>query len=357
MSESTLKNSVVVAEKDCSRSGLGNINRAIEFFASGKVTVLGMVLLGLSAFSVSYGQNVGHWFLIFSLVLLSFNLIVALIVNPAFRSQPALFGFHVALIFLALSVAYGHLTRFRGHIEISEGQIFDPSRIIPDRIGLIAPELPQQGVFKQRDVTVNYASKLVRRETTSTIELHDTKVASITDGTPLVIDNYRFYVTHNKGFSALLTWMDPVDNQLNRGTLHFPSYPRLSAGQSKQWITPGGTELELTLVPEKIPQSSAWKLRRDRAGESLSITTTDGQHYLLSKGQEIELQDGKLKLEQLGLWIGYRIFYDPSIYWLLSSAFLSVILMTMHIWLRLKKVNGLRIKKVSRQRGIHHEHV
>ncbi len=303
----------------------------VRALASLRLTLLGLVLLGAGGFAASRQLDGGQWLVIGSLLLLSLNLSAALFSNPTFRARPTLFGMHIGLLLLSLSLAYGQATRFRGHVELSEGAPFDPSRVVVDREAPVPSALPEEGTFVQGDVSVNYAPGLMRRETRSRVLRPDGAETSATDGQPLIIDGYRFYVTHNKGFSALVTWWPEPGAVGRTGTLHFPSYPRLAPMQRLTWTAPDGTALDLEVSPLLPPQDTGWTLTREMAEPRLRVgAESDG--VVLQEGDRMTLPGGgQLRFERMSLWIGYRIFYDPSLTWCFASALIAVCCLAAHL--------------------------
>ncbi|MCG7904464.1 MAG: hypothetical protein JAY60_18810 [Candidatus Thiodiazotropha weberae] len=315
----------------------------LRSMSSLRITGIGLLLLGAGGV-VASGQNQNsQWLIIASLLLLAINLCAALLSNPLFRLKPALFGMHVGLLLLAVSLAYGHLSRFRGHFEITEGQGFDPQQVIVDRQSLLAHELPLEDAFRQGEVRINYAPGMMRRDTNSQLLLADGQMSIATDGQPAVIDNNRFYVTHNKGFSALISWWPAGGGPPSLGTLHFPSYPRLAPMQHLFWTAPDGTELSIELAPKHIPHDENWALNRSMS-EMLLLVTREGNKTRLGPGESIRLAGGVCRFEGIRMWIGYRIFHDPSLYWCFASAMMVVCCLAWHLagrYLRKSKCNKI----------------
>lgn len=331
MSESTLITSRA-AQPIGTREGRVTPRALVSALASVRLTLAGLALLGLAAIATSQGVAGGQGLVALPLLLLALNLVAALGVNPLFRVKPLLFGMHVGLLLLALAVALGQLTRLRGHFEISEGQAFDPALLQVDSSGPWQPELPAEGAFRQGRIEVNYAPGLMRRESTSRVSLPGGGQASAMDGQPLIIDGYRFYLTHNKGFAAHLVWEQEGTAEPQRGAVHFPSYPRLAPQQHARWTTPGGSRLELRLEPLAAPAERAWTLRRQQAGERLWVRQADGSEIVLTPGQRLVLPGGTLLLEDLRLWLGYRVYYDPSLPWVFAGALLTLVMLAAHLW-------------------------
>jgi cytochrome c biogenesis protein len=318
-----------------SESALVRFSRRI---ASLRLTLAGFVLLGLGAFATAAGTARGRWLIAVPLFLLALNLLAALLTCSCFRRQPALYAFHVCLLLLAILLGVGQLTRLTGHFEISEGQGFDPAAVVIDSRGEWNPGLPIVNAFRQGPIQVGYEPGLLRRGTSSRVWLFgdgEGPPVDIADGKPLVAEGYRFYATHNKGFSALLSWRSGGGEVL-RGTVHFPSYPRQALDQVMQWRTPQGTPVELRLEPDPLPQD-AWVLRAQRAGGRLWVRARDGEDRVLQTGQSLALPGGVVRLEGFGMWMGYRVFYDPTLPWIFACALLAVSMLAWHLWSRLER--------------------
>ena len=315
-----------------SESPLTRLSRRI---ASLRVTLAGFALLGVAAYAVAAGAAQGRWLIAAPLFLLSLNLLAALLTCRCFRRQPSLFAFHVCLLLLAVLLGVGQLTRLTGHFEIAEGQGFDPASVAIDSRGEWNPGLPAGSAFRQGPIQVAYDPGLLRRGTSSRVFLSGDgqgRPVDVADAKPLVLDGYRFYATHNKGFSALLSWRSDA-GKLLRGTVHFPSYPRLALGQVLEWRTPHGTSVELRLEPDPLPQDG-WILRAQRAGGRLGVRTRDGEDQFLQPGQSLALPGGVLRLEGFGMWMGYRVFYDPTLPWIFACALLAVSMLAWYFWSR-----------------------
>lgn len=305
-------------------------SRWFSHMASLRLTTFVLLMLGVGGFAASKQLPESQWLVIGPLLLLSVNLVAALISNPRLRVQPALFGMHIGLLLLALSLAYGHMSRFRGHLEISEGQYFDPGQIIEDRKGYLPARLPMEAAFEQGAISVNYAPGVMRRETQSHVVLANGQTVEATDGRPLIIEGYRFYVTHNKGFAALISWLPAAGSQGHMGTLHFPSYPRLAPTQTQSWTAPDGTSLKFTISPTSYSSEEHWTLNRQMSSEQLNVAY-EGAVTALQPGDIMNLSGGALRFEGINMWIGYRIFYDPSLYWCFAAAMIAVCCLVLHV--------------------------
>ncbi len=89
-----------------------------------------LLLLGVLSLVVASGLvaeiEVADWVAL-PLAGLFVNLVAALVAHGTLRSQPMLFAFHAMLAVLVLLVGADRLTALRGHVEVTEGAMFDPS--------------------------------------------------------------------------------------------------------------------------------------------------------------------------------------------------------------------------------------
>ena len=68
----------------------------------------------------------------------------------------------------------------------------------------------------------------------------------------------------------------------------------------------------------------AWVLDGSKAKGKLVVTVGD-QRNELSPGESVSIAEGELRYEGLSTWMGYRIFYDPTINWLFVVAVAGVL--------------------------------
>jgi len=146
-----------------------------------------------------------------------------------------------------------------------------------------------------------------------------------------LINGYRIYSTSNKGFAPRLTWVG--DNGVTeRGSVHMPSYPLLYFRQSNEWTPPGGALIKFWLQLETgLNKDNAWVLDPARANGVLVINS-DGQRHEIKPGQSLALSGGTLYFDELSSWMGFKVFYDPTLPWLFFCAMLTVLGLVIHYW-------------------------
>jgi hypothetical protein len=284
--------------------------------------MLAALLLAASRF---LEREVGVWIAL-PFVLLFLNLAASLATNERMRAKPGLLVFHIGLAVLALVAAWGRLTVFNGRVEVSEGQSFDRTLVVGkaapwhrDRLGEID--------FIQLDFDINYAPGMKRRNTASRVAVPDRgasrRTVTVGDDVPLVIAGYRFYSTSNKGFAPLIALTDPQGG-VTAGLVHLPSYPVNEDRQGETWRIPG-TEREIALwlhiAKPVFDENHAWIFKKP---EDARLVVIDGERRSeLKPGEGVDLPEGKLTYLELRSWMGYSIFYDPSLPWMAAAGLVA----------------------------------
>lgn len=256
------------------------------------------------------------------------SLVAALALHPRAR-RGALGAFHAGLLLLAAVALVGHWLRFEGRVEVATGTDYDPAAVVVTRRGPLHDSDSANVAFRQGPFTVRYAPGLRRGRTESYVQLPGGD-ATVGDDRPLVIDGYRFYTTHNKGFAPVLEWSAPGQPAVI-GAVHMPSYPLFDWKQSNAWTAPDGRNVRLWL-DVAVPRNDAadWTLRSDDCRCALVVESASGRTTLRA-GESADLGDGvRLRLVEVRGWMGYRIFRDPTLAWLLALAFASVAALGWH---------------------------
>jgi|GEM_PF-379119 len=310
-------------------------------FASLKITLVGMILLIGGSVAI-YGNpiDIPMWVLVIPLVFLAVNLTAAIITNKRINHQPSLLVFHVCLLGLVILAGIGRLTHLDAHTEIPIGTEFNANRILEVREGIWHSGNLDQVKFVQGPYTVEYAPGMQRGLTHSHVMVKDPTgqwvEKIIGDDRVLVIDGYRFYTTHNKGFTTLLTWT-PDGGERISGTINMPSYPLFDYKQDNHW-TPPGTQQEIKFwlqIDAGLTQDEAWTLDA-RNSTAVLVVTNNNIRQELREGEQIRLPGGELKFEKLTMWMGYRIFYDPTIQWMFFISVAGVAGLGFYFW---QKIN------------------
>ena len=311
--------------------------KAIKPLASLKLTLVGMVLLGIgSGLSYDNPMEVSIWVLVVPLALLAINLMAAIATNNRINQQPGLLVFHVCLLATVLLVGYGRLTHLDAHLEIPLGTEFSPELMMDVNAGPLHRDSEIQKVrFIQGPYTVQYAPGLQRGLTHSHVkfmsETGQWQDKVVGDDRPLVINKYRFYTTYNKGFTPILTWM-PDDGEPVTGTINMPSYPLFEYKQDNEWKTPAGQTIKFWLqLQTGMILEEAWVLD-GRKATGILVVTDNEQRREVQLGEVVRLEGGELRFEALSTWMGYRVFYDPTIQWLFYVTIFGVAGLSHYFW-------------------------
>ncbi len=304
--------------------------------ASLKLTLVIFVLFCASVVLAYFTRWSPAWILALPFSLFAVNLTAAILVSPAFRRQPGLLVFHLALLALVILLAISRLTYLKGHLEVSDGESFN-GELTESESGPLHPWHLEQARFLQKNFTIDYAPGLNRDRTRSQVVWQDEEgnvhKAVIGDHYPLILAGYRFYTTHNKGFAPSFIWYPANGGAPQQGTIHLPSYPAHEYQQALSWNIPGTkheiwTLLELDEVVLDENRNSEFKPPEKHR---LVIRYND-QRRELRPGASVLFEDGRLKYEGLRVWMGYAVFYDWTIPWLLSACVLTVLGMGWHFW-------------------------
>ena len=111
-------------------------------------------------------------------------------------------------------------------------------------------------------------------------------------------------------------------------------------------VTPSGLELDLELAPAVFPADRAWTLSAQRAGPGVFLDQGDGARSELSGGEILRVPGGFVRLEKLGMWMGYRVFYEPTLPWLFTTALLALAALTWWFWIRFARSPGSGVRPV-----------
>ncbi len=310
--------------------------RALRTLASIRLTLFGMAFLGVGA-ALNYDNPVETptWVLASPMTLLAVNLLAAVITNPRINRRGGLLVFHLGLLAIVVLAAIGRMTMMEANVELTEGDAFMARDIINVREGPWHRGSLDRVGFVQGPYTIDYTSGMSRGPTRSEIMVPDGRGGwdrkVVGDHTPLRAEGYRFYTTFNKGFAAVLTWM-PDGGSPVTGTIHMPSYPLFEHRQANRWTPDGGEEIRFWLQLETgIDPATDWRLDPRNSAGALVVRAGDDR-VVLRPGESLRLDTGSLRFERLAGWMGYRIFYDPTLHWLFLAAIIAVFGLAAHFW-------------------------
>lgn len=302
--------------------------------ASLKLTLVGLVLLGAASVAVyKLEHNATPW-LAAPLLLLGLNLMAAVATNGVFRRNTALLIFHLALITIVLLAAAGRLTYLKGGAEVTEGEAF--AGLKHSEAGPLHPWRIDRVRFINEGMEIDYTPGPVRVSTVSRVRWLDSqgveRRSEARDNTPLVLLGYHFTVTANKGFAPVLLWQPSVGAEV-AGAVHLPSYPSKAEAQTATW-RPGTTKDDIWLMlPVKetlIPADKASRFRLPT--DQTLVVRQGGGRWELRPGEQVQLPDGVLVYLELRTWMGYQVYYDWTVPWLLAASVVAVLSLGWFFW-------------------------
>lgn len=278
------------------------------------------------------GWVTSAWRLAGPFALVAVNLACAIATRPRLR-RGGLGVFHAALFVAMIVAAVGRLSHVQGRVEVVDGAAFDPSAVEITSSGPFASGF--DGVaFAQGAYTVDYLPGLKRMRTRSTVVVDDGEADRrslvVGDDVPLVVNGWRFYTTHNKGYAALLAWTG-ADGATVAGAVHFPSYPRFDWKQEQTFMLPGAGDLMIRLdLPAPADADVEWRFAPSTRVADV-VVVADGREHRLAPGAALRLAAGTLRYEGVRGWMGYRIDRDPSVHTLLAITLIAIAGLAVHV--------------------------
>ena len=302
--------------------------------ASLKLTLVGLVLLGAASMAVyKLEHNAAPW-LAAPLLLLGLNLMAAVATNGVFRRNTPLLVFHLALITIVLLAAAGRLTYLKGGAEVTEGEAFVGLK--DSEAGPLHRWRIDRVHFINEGMEIDYTPGPVRVSTVSRVRWLDAqgieRRGEARDNTPLVQHGYHFNVTANKGFAPVLLWQ-PTLGAAVAGAVHLPSYPTKAEAQTATW-RPGTVKddiwLMLPINETLIPADKASRFRLP-TDQTLVVRQGEGR-WELRPGERVQLPEGVLEYLELRTWMGYQVYYDWTVPWLLAASVVAVLSLGWYFW-------------------------
>jgi len=298
----------------------------LKFIASLKITLIGLFLLAVGiVFILQQWQNPTIAILPGFIVLL-INLGIAILVKEKIRNNSPLLFFHLSLLCLMLLILSSRLTYLKGWVELDEGEVFSSLTGILHS-GPMHPDDFSQVAFKQLHFTTRIEEG-TRKETQSVIGLPiSRKEFLLSDQTPLTLANYQFTLSSHIGYSILLSWQGEHGFQL--GSIKLPPYQR-DRMLAREWILPG-TELKVWIM---LDMDNSRSMAGDFAlpEDYQLVLRYEQQRYQIKPGESHCLAQGCLTFRGLKRWIGYDVFYDWAIPWLIVTCLSAILSLGVFLW-------------------------
>ena len=303
--------------------------RIIRKLASLRLTLAGMILLVVLALIGTRTSAIDVGVTTLPIAILVLNLLAAIATNRSFRTQTGLLVFHIGLLLVFALVGISVLTRFNGHVEVVQGGSFDARDVEVTEQGWLYDGNLADVQFMQGDIQIVYLPGLIRQSTRSTIEFASAdgvpQQMTIGDSRSAEFSGYRLLATFNKGLALILRW-DGNDGNVSYGAVLFPSYPQYDWKQVTDWLTPAGQKVEMKIdFAELLVQTNErWVLQQPQVPFTVRTTATDMPEVVAHLGESIEVIGGSLRVEDLRMWMAYRVDYFPYLPWMFVAAMLAI---------------------------------
>ena len=93
------------------------------------------------------------------------------------------------------------------------------------------------------------------------------------------------------------------------------------AAAAREWTLPTIPDVPGSAV---FDTDAAWTLRRPTGGYRVHVHAAGAEIGVVSPGESIELQGGRLVFADLRLWMGYSVDYYPFLPWMFVAAMLAI---------------------------------
>lgn len=317
------------------------IRPLLEHVGSLRLALAWLLLLGLGVVVGYVRESARLAALGIPFALLALGLGAALVVNPRFRRQLPLLVFHLALLAVLVLAVAGRLTTLQGRFELTEGFAFD-GQLLDHEAGPLHRWRLQDAAFEHGGFHIDYAPGLKRGPTRNTVQWRDEhgalQRAVIGDHHPLVLAGYRFYTSPNKGFAPVFAWLPGDGTPPVRGSVHLPSFPAQALRQARAWSLPDGEQLWVMLATDETlidpARHDAFRLPRVHH----VVVRSGASRHELRPGESVQIAGGTLVYEGLRSWMGYRVYADWTLPWLLAASLLAALALGAHYLLRFRAV-------------------
>lgn len=310
------------------------VSRVLRRVGSAEVTSALIVLGALIALAgIHLPMRTSDWMMLPGALLVA-NLLAALATSARLKSLPMLFALHAALVVLILVIGLDRMSSMSGRVEVAEGAMFEAAAVKVEAGVLHRLQLDDikflQGAFE-----ISYAPGMKRRHTDSLVRIPQQNGAwrdvRVGDDTPLILGDYRFYTTHNKGYAPIVTYVN-ASGVSRTGAIHLPSYPAHDNNQGLSWTPPGETKpLKIWLhIPEPVFEADkAWKFAKPA---NTRLVLIDGeQRHEIKVGETVTFGSAQLRYDGLRSWMGYSIVGQSMTPWVAAAGLMACAALLGHV--------------------------
>jgi hypothetical protein len=267
------------------------------------------------------------------LALFTVSLLSAILIRPRFRRDWSLLGLHLGLLVLVLAVFVSRMTYFDGAVTLVVGEEFG-GRLQVDRRGPLhsdgSPELRFANEGFAETFVVGHRWPTTEARVSWSDQSGRQGEAVIDNDRPLLLEGYRIFPTFNRGYAPIFEWR-PAGAGAEIGAVQL----RAGSGFS--------VAMEWQLPKAEPPPLSSGERREALGSATLPhrlVLRTENERTAMQPGDEIALNGGSLKYLRLGAWMGYRVVYDSTLYWMISAAMVAVACMVFYYGRLLRGAGG-----------------
>jgi len=252
------------------------------------------------------------------------NLTLAILVREKIHHNLPLLIFHIALLLIILSVSVSRLTYFKGWAIVSEGEILQqPTGIINE--GPWHKNRLTDSTIRQLEFEAYFDENGRRLDTESWMQLSGYEDPILVSNKETAnVGGYQITISNNLGYSVDLSWI-PERGDLVSGLLQLPSQISQPETQAVRLDLPGVSETIWIGLEVDSNRKSFFYPSFSVPKEYHFIVDINGEEYQLKPGNSINIVGGTLSINTLVPWIGYEMYYDPAIYFLLIASIVAVL--------------------------------
>jgi hypothetical protein len=281
----------------------------IHWLSSLKLT-LGAIICLLLAVIIAHGLGLDYAKTIaLPVIVLTLNLMAAIVYQAAFRRDISLLIFHLALAMLLPVALYGSLAGFTARFELPEGADFSHELLTVTERGFLHPYSLERLSLRLLVMDASYIPGKRAQRVRARV-LVDGEERVIAEHLPLIWNEYRLYVTKNIGFSGHFVFSSDQGQ-----SLYGVNFPWLAGNELRQaneidafgepfWLKLEGVETLLQTEMQSVdfvPPADAYVVFRQ-----------DGRRVALRPGERVAVNGGSLLFVGIGGWQGFEIIYDPA---------------------------------------------
>lgn len=295
------------------------------------LTLVGLVFFLAGILPVVTGNMTATQALAPGYILLVINLVFSILVREKIRRNPNLLVFHLVLLLMLVSIGVSRVTFFKGWVQIAEEEVLTkPSGIISE--GVFHSNRLGQSPIQLLGFRANFEETGRRTDTQSYLQIQNQQDPILINNAETAnISGYQFTISNNVGFAAEFTWMSN-QGEFVQTRAHFPSQIAYPETQGLEMMFPGMKQpvwVGLEIQSERI--SFFYPFFKVPEKYYLSFDFKDSQIELMP-GSSVELVGGNLSFHRLSPWIGYELYYDPAIYFLLIASLIGVLSLALFLW-------------------------